>query len=190
VITTPTSVISTDGRSLVMRGALESDLSDLMAMHARCGRATLAARYLTGTRPPSRRLARTLLSTDIALIVLSPTGSIVGLGNVASSDIDPGVAELAAMVQDDWQGQGIGTALVRQLVAGARIAGYDEVVAIAPTTGGWTQGALARFGRPLLQRTPFGEAVVRLELAPHHVGLLGRPVTQVARVAVSRPGVA
>jgi N-acetylglutamate synthase-like GNAT family acetyltransferase len=188
--TAPTAVPTTDGRSLVVRGALESDLTDLMAMHARCSRRTLLGRYLTGTRPPPRRLARRLLETDIALVVCSPTGSVVGLGNLAAADEDPHVAELAVVVEDSWQGRGVGTAVVRQLVAGARLAGFDEVVTIAPTIGGWTQQALARLGTPLLQRTPFGEAVVRLTLAPHHVGLLGRPVTQVPRVAVSRPGVA
>jgi GNAT superfamily N-acetyltransferase len=192
-ITIPTCVLTTDGRSLVMRGTAPSDLPDLMAMHARCSRRTLLGRYFTGARPPSRRLARRLLETDVALVVLSPTGSVVGLGNLARADEDPRVAELAVVVEDEWQGRGVGTALVRQLVAAARLGGYDEVVTIAPTVGGGTQRALARLGSPLLQRTPFGEAVVRLSLAPHHLGLLGRPVTQAprtARVAVSRPGVA
>jgi len=189
-VTAPTCIATTDGRSLVMRGATDSDLPDLMAMHARCGHQTLLRRYLDGGRPPSKRLARRLLQTDVALVALSPTGSVVGLGNLAAADEDPRVAEVAVVVEDGWQGRGVGTALVRQLVAAGRLTGFDEVVTIAPAVGGFTQHALARLGTPLLQRTPFGEAVVRLSLAPHHVGLLGRPVTQVPRVSVSRPGVA
>jgi GNAT superfamily N-acetyltransferase len=190
VVRQPTLITLTDARVLLMRAATDDDLHETMAMHARCGRRTLQARYLTGIRPPSRRHTRALLSTDIALVAESPTGSVVGLGNIATAEENPGTAEIAVLVEDDWQGRGIGTALLHHLVGGARLAGYDEVVAICPTIGGWIQDGLARLGDPLLQRTPFGEAVVRLVLAPHHVGLLGPPADARARTVVTRPGVA
>lgn len=189
-ITQSTLVRLTDGAALAMRGAVDDDLAELMALHAYCSPRTLTGRYLNDGRSPRRRVQRSLLRTDIALVAHAPLGSLVGIGNVATSDDDPAVAEIAVLVRDDWQGRGLGTGLLRQLVAGARILGYDEVVAIAPTTGSWVQAALARLGTPLLQRTPFGEAVVRLTLAPHHVGLLGVPTAHTPRVSVSRPGVA
>lgn len=190
VVRQPTLITLTDGRALAMRGATDDDLHETMAMHARCGRRTLESRYLIGTRPPSRRHARALLHTDIALVAESPTGSVVGLGNIATAEESPVTAEIAVLVEDDWQGRGIGTGLLHQLVAGARLSGYDEVVAICPTIGGWIQDGLARLGEPLLQRTPFGEAVVRLQLAPHHVGLLGPPADARARTVVTRQGAA
>lgn len=159
-------------------------------MHARCGRSTLAARYLTDGRPPSRRLVRALLRTDIALVAMSPFDSVVCLGNLATADEDPGVAEIAVVVDDAWQREGLGSTVVRHLVGSARLSGYREVVAVAPAVGGWVHQTLAELGDPLLQRTPFGEAVVRLELAPHHVGLLAPPVTAAGRTTISRPGVA
>jgi N-acetylglutamate synthase-like GNAT family acetyltransferase len=198
VITQPTLVHLRHGtgQAVTMRGAMDDDLSELMSLHARCSRYALSGRYLSPGRVPSRRVQRSLLRTDVALVAHTVTGSMVAIGNLARTDDDPDVAEIAVLVRDDWQARGLGTGVLRQLVAGARISGYDEVVAIAPTVGGWVQSALGRLGEPLLQRTPFGEAVVRLSLAPHHVGLLGPPAVRrapalhQARVSVSRPGVA
>ena len=190
-VESPTQVVLDDERSLVLRGADDDDLPDVQALHARCSPTTLAGRYLAGGRAPSRRLTRALLHTDLALVVTAAPGTVVALGNVAGADEDPQVAELACIVDDDWREKGVEEALLRQLVAGARLLGYREVVSIAPTTGGWVQQQISRLGPTLLQRTPFGEAVVRLELAPHHVGLLGRPwAPGRERVVVSRPGVA
>lgn len=189
-ITQPTFARLTDGTSLTMRGAMDDDLPELLAMHARCSAATLAGRYLAGGRAPSRRVQRSLLRTDIALVAHTPAGSMVALGNLAGTDDDPGVAEVAVLVRDDWQHRGLGTGMLRQMVAGARIRGYEEVVAIAPNGGSWVTTALSRLGEPMLQRTPFGEAVVRLTLAPHHLGLLGVPAVHRPRLTVSRPGVA
>lgn len=159
-------------------------------MHARCSRATLSARYLAQGRAPSRRLCRTLLRTDVAVVTFSPTGSLIAMGNLGASDEDSGVAEIAVIVEDAWQHGGLGTTMLRHLVAAARLTGMDEVVAIAPTRGSWTETALVRLGEPLLQRTPFGEAVVRLRLAPHHVGLLAPPAARTRRVVISRAGMA
>lgn len=160
-------------------------------MHARCSPTTLSARYFAGGRAPGRQLTKALLSTELALVATSPTGSVAALGNLARADEDPGVAELAALVQDDWQGSPLGVAVVRQLVGGARLLGYREVVSIAAADHSWVQGCLGRLGETLLQRTPFGEAVLRLELAPHHLGLLGPPAPEPpGRVVISRPGVA
>lgn len=189
-ITQPTLATLADGRTLTIRGAQHDDLAELRAMHARCSPTTLAARYLTSGRPPSGRLVACLLRTDIALVAQAPSGSLVALGNVATAEEDSQVAELAVVVEDAWQHGGLGVAVLRQLVAGARLSGYREVVAIAPTLGGWVHTELAALGEPLLQRTPFGEAVVRLTLAPHHVGLLGQPATATSRTTVSRSDVA
>jgi len=189
-ITQPTFAPLADGTSLTMRGAMDDDLPELLALHARCSPSTLAGRYLADGRAPSRRVQRSLLRTDIALVAHSPAGSMVALGNLARADDDPRVAEVAVLVRDDWQRRGIGTSVLRQLVAGARFHGYDEVVAFAPNGGSWVTDALSRLGEPLLQRTPFGEAVVRLALAPHHVGLMGAPAVHRPRLSISRPGVA
>ena len=177
-----------DGRTFLLRGAAQSDLAEVQAMHARCSSSTLSARYLAGGRAPGRQLTKALLETELALVATSPTGAVAALGNLARADEDADVAELAALVQDDWQAGPLGVAVVRQLVGGARLLGYREVVSIAAGDRSWVQECLSRLGDTLLQRTPFGEAVLRLELAPHHRGLLGPPAPEPpSRVVVSRP---
>ena len=189
--TSPTSVALADGRRFTLRGATSSDLAEVQALHARCSPSTLSTRYFANGRAPGRRLTTALLSTDLALVATSPTGALAALGNLAPPDEDADVAELAALVQDDWQDTPLGVAVVHQLVGGARLLGYREVVSIAAADRSWVQECLSRLGETLLQRTPFGEAVLRLELAPHHVGLLGPPAPESPRrVVVSRPGVA
>lgn len=181
-----------DGRTLVLQGAVLGDLPELQAMHARCSEQTLHGRYYAGPRPPSRRLCLQLLRTDVALVALSPACSVVGLGNLARSDEDDEVAEVAVLVEDGWQGRGLGTVLLRHLVGAARLLGMAEVVAVAGSPGTWVERGLDRLGPSLHQRTPFGESVLRLTLAPHHVGLLAGPVRAVPRsvvsVAVRAPG--
>jgi GNAT superfamily N-acetyltransferase len=184
----PTAAVLDNGGELLMRPATDDDVPELMAMHARCSHQTLLSRYLTASRPPSRRLCRQLVRTDVALVAIDPAGSVVGLGNLAGADEDPSVGEIAILVEDDWQGRGLGTAVLRHLVGTARLRGFREVIAVAPRRGTWTEAALARLGPPMLQRTPFGEAVVRVSLAPHHRGLLARPAVVVPRQSVSRDG--
>jgi GNAT superfamily N-acetyltransferase len=174
-----------DGRTLVLQGAVPGDLPELQAMHARCSEQTLHARYCAGPRPPSRRLCLQLLRTELALVALSPASSVVGLGNLACGDEDEGVAEVAVLVEDDWQGRGLGTVLLRHLVGAARLLGMAEVVAVAGSRGTWVERGLDRLGPTLHQRTPFGESVLRLALAPHHVGLLAGPARAVPRSVVS-----
>ena len=177
-----------DGRVLVLRGAEPPDLPELQAMHARCSDETLHGRYLAGPRPPSRRLCLQLLRTEVALVVLSPADSVVALGNLAWDDEQDAVGEVAVLVEDGWQGRGLGTVLLRHLVGAGRLAGLDEVVAVATSRGTWMERGLGRLGPTLNQRTPFGETVVRLALAPHHLALLAGPITAVPRTRVSGTG--
>jgi GNAT superfamily N-acetyltransferase len=53
-------------------------------------------------------------------------GQAVGIARLVRDD-DPQVAEIASAVADDWQGLGIGTALLRALVADAAAAGITHV---------------------------------------------------------------
>jgi GNAT superfamily N-acetyltransferase len=53
---------------------------------------------------------------------------VVGLATLFFT-ADPGVAEMAFLVEDRWQGRGLGLVLARKLVGEARDRGYAEVKA-------------------------------------------------------------
>ncbi len=65
-----------------------------------------------------------------ALGALDPaTGLGVGVARFIRDPSDPGSAEAAVTVADDWQGRGLGTALLRRLVVRAREEGVERFVA-------------------------------------------------------------
>ena len=62
---------------------------------------------------------------------MSEEGDIVGLGNVFPAAPDDGhAAEIAVIVEDAYQGRGIGARLVRHMLELAERIGFQEVVAI------------------------------------------------------------
>jgi RimJ/RimL family protein N-acetyltransferase len=65
-----------------------------------------------------------------AIAAVNPeNGMIVGVARYIRSD-DPGEAEVAVVVGDPWQGQGVATALLQELVRRAREEGIDHFVAL------------------------------------------------------------
>jgi L-amino acid N-acyltransferase YncA len=57
------------------------------------------------------------------------TGQIIGVARYIAPPSDPGAAEVAIEVDDEWQGRGIGRALMSALVDRARAEGIDRLVA-------------------------------------------------------------
>jgi RimJ/RimL family protein N-acetyltransferase len=60
-----------------------------------------------------------------ALLAIDPaTGQGVGVVRYVRLEGEPSVAEIAATVSDDWQGHGLGSAMVEQLIEQARDDGF------------------------------------------------------------------
>jgi acetyltransferase len=59
---------------------------------------------------------------------------------------EPGVAEIAATVADEWQGRGLGSALLWQLTETARSAGYSALRASVLATNKRSIAMLLRAG--------------------------------------------
>ncbi|MFI7467380.1 GNAT family N-acetyltransferase [Nonomuraea sp. NPDC049646] len=59
---------------------------------------------------------------------------------------DPGIAEMAFLVEDRWQGRGLGTVLARMLVRQARDLGYAEVRATLLADNARMRGLLTTLG--------------------------------------------
>jgi GNAT superfamily N-acetyltransferase len=171
-VTLPAPVDLRDGRVVVVRGARPDDGPEIAALHGRCSPATTAARYLTPMTRLPRRLLAELLAADVALVAVDDLGRVVALATLVAAE-PPDRVELGLLVEDAWQGAGLGTALVRRLTAAARLLGWREIVAV--TRQRWARRALGRLGPAEVVRTPFGETVIRLALRPDHVAGLPRP---------------
>jgi AcrR family transcriptional regulator len=130
-----------DGGTVWIRLAQPGDADAVAAMHERCSEQSLYRRYLTGVGE-WRELALRRLSgghRGATLVAMSEEGAIVGLGHVFpdASEAEVHTAEIAVIVEDAYQGRGIGTRLIRHMLELAERLGFTDVVGtvLAENTG-------------------------------------------------------
>jgi GNAT superfamily N-acetyltransferase len=105
-----------------------------------------------------RREHRALLAVDPA------TGWGVAVVRYVQLQAEPSVAEIAATVSDDWQGRGLGTAMVVQLIEQARDDGFSALRANVLATNKRSIAMLLRTGfAPLPSRGTLREYELRLQ---------------------------
>jgi RimJ/RimL family protein N-acetyltransferase len=130
------SVIETlrDGRKIEVRAQRQQDRNDLEAAILRLSDESLYRRFFIAKRRFSEQEAEHFLNIDfvnhVALVAAAHENSkqaIVGAGRYIV--LEPGTAEVAFSVVDEYQGQGIGTALMRNLSLIARQAGLSKLIA-------------------------------------------------------------
>ncbi|GAA1652647.1 GNAT family N-acetyltransferase [Catellatospora bangladeshensis] len=118
---------------IVFRGADETDLAQVLDLHARCSPESLRRRYTSGAGAPSpARIARTLAPeaghTLLATVVGgADDGRAVAMGQLFHTG--DGCGEIAFLVADAWQRCGLGTELARRLTVLAPALGHGGVVA-------------------------------------------------------------
>jgi GNAT superfamily N-acetyltransferase len=117
-----------DGAAIVLRKGLPGDADAVSELHRRCSMATLFRRYHTGVRTMPRRRLHRLLVPPRGTSVLAVFGrEVIGLGQLIP--LMSGGAEISLLVEDDWQRQGIGTALLARLAVLAEAQGITELTA-------------------------------------------------------------
>jgi RimJ/RimL family protein N-acetyltransferase len=139
-----------DGTELIVRPATVEDAAAVRLLHDRSSAGSRHQRYLTGTRGPSEAQLHRLLEPagGITLLAVRPdpvTGDeqVVAMANLlAEGDL----GEVALLVEDAWQRRGIGTTLLRRLVAYAARTGFGALVAHARADNTAIQRTLERLG--------------------------------------------
>ncbi len=104
-------------RAVAIRPVSAGDRPAIQAMHRRCSVDSLRRRCLQPpTRTPDGAVADALVdwmfdpSLGVTLAAWVP-GAVVGLGHLVRAPRDPGVGDVGFLVEDRWQGRGIGTTL-------------------------------------------------------------------------------
>jgi RimJ/RimL family protein N-acetyltransferase len=153
-------------RALVVRPIAPADKPALAAFFASLTPESRKRRFFTSKAALSARELAYFTEIDhrshVALVMEDATGRIVGLGQYAGWAGDARTADVAVAVADDHQRRGLGTRLVRDLVARARANGLDRLTA---STQAWNVASLR-----LLRRAGFcvagsSGAIVEFELA-------------------------
>ncbi|MBO3748646.1 GNAT family N-acetyltransferase [Streptosporangiaceae bacterium NEAU-GS5] len=98
-------------------------------LHERCSPESRRYRYFTSMPTLSPRIFDRLCDRNRGhSLVAGHDGQVVAIANLMFT-ADPGIAEVAFLVEDRWQGRGLGTALARMLIRAARDLGFAEVKA-------------------------------------------------------------
>ena len=123
-----------DGRKVEIRAQRPQDRPGLEAAIARMSDETLHRRFFVVKHHFSEEEAAYFLNIDfvnhVALVVVADKNgeqTIIGSGRYLV--VEPGRAEVAFAVIDEYQGRGVGAALMRHLAALAKDAGIHELVA-------------------------------------------------------------
>jgi RimJ/RimL family protein N-acetyltransferase len=123
-----------NGRRVEIRALRPDDRADLLAAVGRTGAESLFRRFFAAKRRFSEQEIAFFLNVDftshVALVAVVEEGErpvIVGGGRYIV--VQPGKAEVAFAVVDQYQGRGIGATLMRHLATIARSSDLRELVA-------------------------------------------------------------
>jgi RimJ/RimL family protein N-acetyltransferase len=119
-----------DGSAIRIRPIRPDDAPRLQDLHSRLSRQTTYQRFFTIVRrlPPdwARQLATVDYDRRLALVVESGASAepeLIAVGRYDATD-EPNTAEVAFVVQDDWQNRGLGTILFDAILRAAAARAY------------------------------------------------------------------
>src|SRR6478735_3835843 len=120
-----------DDRPVAIRALRPEDRADMLTAIGRASAQSLQRRFFIPKKGFSEREITFFLNVDfethVALIAqIEEDGQPVIVGGCRYIMVQPRRAEIAFVVVDDYQGQGIGTILMRHLAVLARDAGLKE----------------------------------------------------------------
>jgi len=109
-----------DGTSVTIRGMRSSDVDLILEMHQRLSKESIYFRYLSPYKPTSADLERQCsmegkAGFTLVAITNQAEEQMVGLACYRIDKDNPNVAEPAILVEDNFQGRGIGKQLISAL---------------------------------------------------------------------------
>lgn len=141
-----TTVIVERSAPVRVRVAAATDLPAISDMVFRCSAAALRDRTHGGVRPEPlvETMRRNLVEGRALVLVAVSGGLVVGCLELVRADDTPN-ADLAILVADAWQGNGIGGSLVSEARALVRAVGVDAVTFSVEAGNARARRLLTRF---------------------------------------------
>ena len=149
-----------DGSKVEIRSLRPEDEADMLAAIGRTSTQSLQRRFFVVKRGFSEKERAFFMDIDfrnhVALVALAQEdGRTVIVGGGRYIVFEPGRAEMAFVVIDDWQGRGIGTILLRHLIEIGRNAGLQELTAEVLPENAAMLKVFGKFGfKPASRRDP------------------------------------
>jgi len=109
----------TDGTQVSLRPIQPQDETALTALYGRLSPQTAYQRFFTAMRRLPPDWAHILANVDyerrMAIVAVDPTGELIGVARYAH-DPRADEAEIAIVIEDRWQGRGLGKRLLAELI--------------------------------------------------------------------------
>jgi GNAT superfamily N-acetyltransferase len=158
-----------DGTSVPVRRVRTGDAAALQRLVSRSSDKSIELRFLGSMKQLSDGMARRFADVDgkdrFALVALDPENpdEIVGVVRYAREGADAG-AEYAALIEDRFQGRGLGIGLTRYLIEAARENGIDHLYALVMRENARMLGLLRSLDLPERIRWQDGTERVEIDL--------------------------
>jgi RimJ/RimL family protein N-acetyltransferase len=159
-----------DGSVVRVRAIRADDTIRLQAFHAHLSMDSIIWRFFRSVPHLSDDQARQFTHVDyvdrMALLATRGEGDTEEILAVVRYErrVEEREAEVAFVVQDAWQGQGIATALLHQLAAYARAHGVERLVALTMGTNARMLDVLHNCGFPCHTRYEGGDILATLDI--------------------------
>lgn len=160
--------LSSPATAVAFRPARPDDVEPILNMHQRLSTNSLFMRYLV-PYAPARLVAHlhdicTLPTDQGSALVAVHGGEVVGLGYYLVEPAQPATAEPALLIEDRYQGRGIGRRLLARLITAARRRGVRCFAALTHPNNWPMLHLLHDSGRPASSRFDGGLVAVHLAL--------------------------
>jgi RimJ/RimL family protein N-acetyltransferase len=155
------------------------DAPALQRLHGRCSERTIYLRFFGPMEELSDKKARYFASTDgvdhFGLVALDPEdpNEIIAVVRYARLPGDER-AEYAALVEDRWQGHGVGTGLTRRLIDVAQGNGIRCFYGLVMGHNNRMLNVLRHLGLPEQERLEGGAKYVEVALSPENLDGQGK----------------
>src|SRR3954463_3493198 len=149
-----------DGSEVAIRSLRREDEADMLAAIGKTSAQSLQRRFFVMKRHFSDKERAFFMDVDftnhVAIVALADEAdrkTIVGGGRYIV--FEPGRAEMAFVVIDTWQGRGVGSVFMRQLLTMAKDAGLQELTAEVLPENAAMRKVFSKFGfKSALSRDP------------------------------------
>lgn len=162
------SVHLRDGSEVTLRPVVPDDRDAIRASFERMGPGSRYTRFLSPIEELTDRQLDYLTQLDHhdheAIIATDSEGAGVGVARYVRLEHDAPRAEVAVAVIDDWQGRGVGSALLEQLSDRAREDGVEVFTAAVLSDNRASADILSRLGSTTTRHAGGGMLELEIEL--------------------------